>query len=254
MMLTATLGGLIKDYRIKKRLSQFEISLRIGWKDASRLSKIEQGRVGKPTRETIEKIIKALELSEQERSEFLLTGSYLPSNEEIKNAIKKIGPKILNWPYPAYLMDFSWRILLMNQPTIDVFGFPPELFKKVSKLKPNLLENVISPWEMEIFKGDDKNSLKPFNETLVAQFKFEHIGQENERWYKQLVLKLADNESFRNLWSKIQSTDYHKKLSEYEYKEVRWPKSRKVIRYHVFDSKLVFDRRFTATLYLESKI
>jgi len=51
-MLTATLGGLIKDYRIKKRLSQLEVSLRIGWKDTTRLSKIEQGRVGKPIRKT----------------------------------------------------------------------------------------------------------------------------------------------------------------------------------------------------------
>jgi len=40
-MITATLGGLIKDFRIKKRLSQFDVSLRIGWKDTSRLSKIE---------------------------------------------------------------------------------------------------------------------------------------------------------------------------------------------------------------------
>lgn len=57
-MVTATLGGLIKDYRIKKRLSQIDLSLRLGWKDASRISRIEQGRVGKPNRQTAERIIK----------------------------------------------------------------------------------------------------------------------------------------------------------------------------------------------------
>src|SRR3990167_1866129 len=108
-MITATLGGLIKDYRIKKRLPQFEVSLRIGWKDTSRLSKIEQGRVGKPTRETIEKIIKALELNEQEKGEFLFTGGYLPTDQEIKKVIEPVRDKIQNCPHPAVFIDFSWR-------------------------------------------------------------------------------------------------------------------------------------------------
>ena len=107
-MVTATLGGLIKDFRIKKRLSQFDVSLRIGWKDTSRLSKIEQGRVGKPARETIEKIIKALELNQQEKGQLLYAGGYLPTDEEIEDIIKKVRTKIDNWHYPAYLLDFSW--------------------------------------------------------------------------------------------------------------------------------------------------
>ena len=82
-----TLGGLIKTYRINKRLSQFDVALAIGWKDTSRLSKIEQGRV-KPTRPVVEKIMAALNLSSEERGEFLLTGGYLPSDEEITKVIK----------------------------------------------------------------------------------------------------------------------------------------------------------------------
>ena len=86
-MLTATLGGLIKDYRIKKRLSQIDVSLRLGWKDTSRISKIEQGRVGKPNRQTAERIINALDLNEQEKGHFLLVGGYLPIDSEIQKVI-----------------------------------------------------------------------------------------------------------------------------------------------------------------------
>ena len=100
-MITATLGGLIKDYRIKKRLSQFDVSLRIGWKDTSRLSKIEQGRVGKPTRETIEKIIKALGLSQYERGSMLLSCGIVPTREEIKNAIFRLRETIGTFKYPS---------------------------------------------------------------------------------------------------------------------------------------------------------
>ena len=249
-MATATLGGLIKDYRIKKRLSQLEISLRIGWKDSTRLSKIEQGRVGKPARETVDKIIRALELTGQEKGEFLLTGNYLPTDKEIDQVIKSVGQKILMWPYPAYLMDFGWRMLLINQPTIDIFGFPQELLQTARKVKPNLLESVTTKWPMEIFKGDDKKTLKPLAETLVAQFKAEHLGKENEKWYKQLINNLSNNEVFRKLWNTISASDYHKKLSEYEYKLIKWPNG-KIITYHVFDSKLVFDKRFIAVLYLQ---
>ena len=83
-MLLNTLGGLIKDYRIKKRISQLDISLKLGWKDTSRISKIEQGRVGKPNRDTAERLMQALDLTEQERGNFLLVGGYLPTDEEIK--------------------------------------------------------------------------------------------------------------------------------------------------------------------------
>ena len=251
-MLTATLGGLIKDYRIKKRLSQLEVSLRIGWKDSTRLSKIEQGRVGKPTRKTVDKIIEALGLTDQEKGEFLLTGSYLPTDKETDRAIRTVGEKILTWPYPAYLMDFSWRTLLINQPAIDIFKFPQELLRIVRKINFNVLGGAATKWPMEIFKGDDKDTLKPLDQTLVAQFKAEHLGKENEKWYKHLVNSFMGDASFRKLWDTIDATDYHKKLYDYEYKLIKWPNG-KIITYHIFDSKLVFDRRFIVVLYLQEK-
>jgi len=141
---------------------------------------------------------------------------------------------------------------LINQPTIDTFGFPQELLHTARKVKPNLLESATTKWSMEIFKGDDEKTLKPLDQTLIAQFKAEHLGKENEKWYKQLISKLAINTSFRKLWNTIDASDYHKKLYEYEYKLLKWPNGKK-ITYHVFDSKLVFDKRFIVVLYLQEK-
>lgn len=249
--MTATLGGIIKDYRIRKRLSQLDLSLRIGWKDSSRLSKIEQGRVERPSRQTADKINSALELTEQEKGDFLLSGGYLPTDPEIKHVINIVDKKIKLWPYPAYLMDFSWRILSINQPAIDVFGFPQKLLDNVHKININLLDYLITPKEIEILKGDDKDTLKPLDQTMIAQFKAEHLGKENERWYKEIITRLVKNDEFRHLWNSVTANNYHKKLYEYEYKMVKYPKTNKILRYHVFDSKLVFDKRFSVTLYLE---
>lgn len=46
--MSATLGGLLKDYRLQKNLSQLEIAFAMGWKEPSRLSRIEQGKIGNP--------------------------------------------------------------------------------------------------------------------------------------------------------------------------------------------------------------
>lgn len=253
-MLTATLGGLIKDYRIKKRLSQQEVSLQIGWKDTSRLSKIEQGRVSKPTRETIDKVIKALGLTEQEKGEFLLTAGYLPTDEEIKKASQEVEKKVNSWPYPAVFIDFSWRCLMVNQATIETFGFPKGFISLVPKTKPNLLELVVAPKELlpvEILKGDNETNLTPFPIAQVGQFKFEQLGRENDSWYKKLIGNLTKNEKFRRLWQEIDHDTYHKKLLDYEYKIIKWPNNKKPeVRYHVFSSRLISDQRFQVILYL----
>lgn len=253
-MLTATLGGLIKDYRIKKRLSQMEVSLQIGWQDTSRLSKIEQGRVSKPTRETIDKVIKALDLTEQEKGEFLLAAGYLPTDLEIEKITREVESKVMSWPYPAVLIDFSWRCLMVNQAVIETFGFPKDFINQAPKVKPNLLEMVIAPKQfmpVEILKGDNEENLKPFAIAQTAQFKFEQLGRENDGWYKKLIGKLTKDPEFRKIWLNTDSKSYHKKMLDYEYKIIKWPNNEKPeVRYHVFSSRLISDQRFQLVLYL----
>lgn len=253
-MLTATLGGLIKDYRIKKRLSQLEVSLRIGWKGTSRLSKIEQGRVSKPTRETIEKIIKALDLNPQEEGEFLFTGGYLPTDAEIKLAIAEVTDKIDNWPYPAYLMDFSFRWLYTNLYTLITAGYPPKFKKFVIKNRPNFLEFPFLPKEqfsIEVLKGEDINNLKPFQIAQIAAFKTENLHFQNESWYKSLIKNLMKYEDFRKLWPKISLQDYHKKLFDYEYKRMigEYNGKKQSLDFHLQTAKLITDPRFQIVLY-----
>lgn len=253
-MLTATLGGLIKDYRIKKRLSQIEISAKIGWKDTSRLSKIEQGRVGKPVRETIEKIINALALTEQEKGEFLFTGGYLPTEEEIKEAIKQTKERIDNWSYPAYLMDFSWRWLYTNEATLTKISYPISYKKQIPKLKMNFLEVPFLPVEqltVKIWKGENKENLKPLEIAQIAAFKYENAGFQDESWYKKLVQSLTKYPKFRELWPKVDLSQYHKKLFDYEYKRFEgiYHGKKQIFDYHVFTARLINDPRFQVVLY-----
>lgn len=253
IMMIATLGGLIKDYRIKKRLSQIDVSLKLGWKDTSRISKIEQGRVGKPNRTTADRIIQALDITKQERGNFLLVGGYLPNEKEVSVIISETKEKIDSWPYPAYLMDFSFRWLYTNVKTLTALNISPTRKAWVVKNKPNFLTFPFLPKEqqtVEIMKGEDKNNLKPFQIAQIATFKTENEPYKNESWYKNLVKDLMQYDSFRKYWPEINQSHYHKKLFDYEYKTMTAIYSGKKISLHLHLStgKVINDPRFQVVL------
>lgn len=251
--MTATLGGLIKDYRIKKRLSQVDVSLKLGWKDTSRISKIEQGRVGKPNRNTADRIIDALSLTPQERGNFLLAGGYLPNEKEIKTIINETKEKIDTWPYPAYLIDFSFRWLYTNTQTLIALNMPTNQKEWVIENKPNFLTFPFLPKEqraVEIMKGEDKDHLKAFEIAQIATFKTENEAYQNESWYKNLVKDLMQYESFRKYWPEVNLSHYHKKLYDYEYKTMTDVYNGKKVSLHLHLStgKVISDPRFQVVL------
>src|SRR3990167_9002260 len=122
--MSASLGGLLKDYRLQKNLSQLEIAFSLGWKDTSRLSRIEQGRIDKPQRKRMDKICQIMELKDEEKNHILLSGGYLPTMEEIENVRKDLHNLLYNWPYPATVRDFSWRIIDSNPHIFNYYNIP----------------------------------------------------------------------------------------------------------------------------------
>src|SRR3989344_5536505 len=105
-MITASFGGLLKDFRTRKNFSQKEIAYAMGWRETSRLSRIEQGITKKTNRETIDRILNILQLERNKKGQLLLAGGYLPTEEEIKQIRMEVQPLLDKWKYPAYLLDF----------------------------------------------------------------------------------------------------------------------------------------------------
>jgi transcriptional regulator with XRE-family HTH domain len=245
----ATIGGVIKDYRIKKRISQLELSLRIGWTDSTRLSKIEQGRAGTPSRETIDKIIAALELTKSEKGEFLHIGGYVPTRDEIKNVLDTFKHKIDRWPYAAEIIDFSWRVLYSNDSAKELYNLPKMPSKKKVGNYTHLFDTLFIDSGKEIFKGDDESSLQPRVQELISQFKAENLGWENHKWYKDIILKYSRDKRFLDIWNDIRVEDYKRRFLEYEYMLIKYPNGKEK-RYHIIVSELLFDKRFIFIFYL----
>lgn len=255
-MITATLGGLIKDYRIKKRLSQFDVSLRIGWRDTSRLSKIEQGRVGKPTGETIEKIIKALGLTEHERGNILLSSGIVPTKEEVKNVIFRLKGDLDNFKYPFLLVDFTWNTLYFNKLCQGLFKLPDKEYRFLKENNPNWLEALFlrkSFSNVQIKAGYTEKNMRPFEEYLISHFKFEHRSNTNEKWFRNLLSKLVQDDLFRKLWSRIPaSTEENHLLYNYEinYFTGNWRGKEETLKFHIFAVHPTFDSRFALLLHM----
>lgn len=211
-MTNSTLGGLIKDYRMQKGISQLDIAFSLGWKETSRLSRIEQGKTEKPPRELIDKIIHAIGLEEEEKNTLLLTGGYLPTEEEIKRIREETRQILENWPYPATLSDFSWRAIAHNKHHSNIYGISADEVKMLERFTPRVLDIFFNfvPRKLSL-EADSKNKLYwgEFLKMLIINFKYEQRHRTKEKWYIVHIKELMKNDLFREIWVE---TDIRDKL------------------------------------------
>lgn len=205
--MSATLGGLIKDFRTQKNISQIEIAFAMGWKEPSRLSRIEQGKVGKPDRELMDRIIEALNLSEEERNQLLAAGGYLPTKEEIKQVRQKMGQVIDSWPYPASMRDYLWRIVYTNKSLYKLFKIPLKRQVEMEKNCPWVIEEIFKPGFV-LNKINTPKEWKKRKEHLLrtlVHFQYKQKAWSREKWYLDLIKRMMENELFRELWPLAQN-------------------------------------------------
>lgn len=248
-MLTATLGGLIKDYRIKKRLSQQTIALRIGWSDTTRLSKIEQGRVSKPTRETLDKVMKALDLSEQEKGQMLLASKILPTQQEFQRVVNRLKPVISNYRYPLILVDFAWYVAFFNAGAQELFELTSQEIREIEKKKPHWFEVFFNRKKfkaVEIKGGTNEKAILGFAEHEIALFKYEQSLNTNESWFLNLLSKMSKNAYFSDLWRRIKAYQQEHLLYEYEVNTFKgiYRGQERNLSFHVTSIHPTFDFRF----------
>jgi transcriptional regulator with XRE-family HTH domain len=251
--MNVSLGGLIKTYRMNRRLSQFDVASAIGWKDTSRLSKIEQGRV-KPTRQVVEKIMDALNLDEVERGEFLHAGDYIPTENDIKRVRKVVQPFLDRWPYPALLDDFTWRLIAFNKKGLKLYGINENWAFQIRKTKPNLFELIFNPEIAKglIIRGKDNSYWYEWAKENIGQFKIEHHYHSNEPWFQQLMKKLMPLPHFREMWNEVRSHTFKGLIHRYSHFTILAEQFKEESRlsFNAFILPYFRDRRFDLTLFV----
>jgi transcriptional regulator with XRE-family HTH domain len=114
-------GGLLREWRQRRRMSQLELALEAEV-SARHLSFIETGRA-QPSREMVLRLAERLEVPLRERNALLLAAGYAPAYGERPLADPTLGGAkravelVLTGhePYPALAVDRSWNLLAANR-------------------------------------------------------------------------------------------------------------------------------------------
>jgi transcriptional regulator with XRE-family HTH domain len=116
----APLGGLLRDWRQRRRLSQLDLALEAGV-SARHLSFLETGR-SKPSREMVLHLSEQLDVPLRDRNQLLLAAGFAPAYSEqpldapemapVKDAIDRILKG--HEPYPAVVVDRHWELMAAN--------------------------------------------------------------------------------------------------------------------------------------------
>lgn len=130
----APAGRLLRDWRIRRRMSQLELASTAGI-SARHLSFVETGR-SRPSRAMLLHLAENLDVPLRERNPLLVAGGYAPTYhatdfhapemQSVREAVERI--LAAHEPYPAILVDRRWQLVGANRAaTVLVDGVAPEL-------------------------------------------------------------------------------------------------------------------------------
>jgi transcriptional regulator with XRE-family HTH domain len=129
----ATVGGLLREWRARRRLSQLELALEA---DVStrHLSFVETGR-SQPSRDMVVRLAERLDVPLRERNHLLLAAGYAPAypetdmDDQRMQTVREAVRQVLKGhePYPALVVDRHWEMLDANAGVgLLLAGVPPE--------------------------------------------------------------------------------------------------------------------------------
>lgn len=141
-----TIGGLIRDWRRRRGLSQLALSLACGVSQRH-ISYVEGGK-SRPSREMVLRLADHLTLALRDRNAMLLAAGFAPTHRaqafdapdmaEARAAVRLVLDKQM--PFPSLALDRHWTVLATN-PALDglLSGLPPSaLATPVNALKLTL--------------------------------------------------------------------------------------------------------------------
>jgi transcriptional regulator with XRE-family HTH domain len=157
--IAGSIGELLRYWRAARRISQLDLSLEAGV-STRHVSYIETGRA-QPSREMVLRLATALQVPLRERNMMLLASGYAalyqenhleaPELQEARRAIEFILAQ--QEPYPAFVVDRHWNILMTNRGTERFFALFPQGALSGRRnairmvLHPNGLRPYIANWE-----------------------------------------------------------------------------------------------------------
>lgn len=152
-MTTATVGPLLRDWRLRRRLSQLDLALEAEV-STRHLSFVETGR-SRPSAHMVLHLADRLEVPLRERNQLLLAAGHAPVFEQHELDDREMAPVrdalhlILDGhePYPAVVVDRAWEMVAGNRAvSLLIAGVAPDLLEPpVNVLRLSLHPEGVAP-------------------------------------------------------------------------------------------------------------
>lgn len=165
------------------------------------LQRIESGRVRLPVRVTLERVLDALGARYSERREVLELFGYTVttptvSEDDVAWARAVSQHELSEFPFPAYVLDCTHRLIAWNHAVPHLFGLPPDQLARHS---------LLAAW------FDDASPLarlvadpERFLPALIHAMRYEMRHFQNEEWYAELLGQLLALPRFRHYWTLVE--------------------------------------------------
>lgn len=176
-------GALLREWRKRRRLSQFDLALEAGI-SSRHLSFVETGRA-RPSAEMVLHLADTLDVPLRERNQLLLAAGHAPAFAQRALDAPELGPvrdaieQLLqaHEPYPALVVDRHWGLVAANRPVNRlVEGVAPHLLEPpVNALRLSLHPEGLAPcilnlsqWRAHLLADVSREALESGDPALAA--------------------------------------------------------------------------------------
>lgn len=200
-------GGLrLRSLRERAGKTQLWVELEAGL-GTGYLQRVESGRVAQPARSTVERICDALAARFSERREVMELFGYVmsctpPGDEDMVWARETARPELDTFPFPAYVLDCTTRLITWNRPVQALFG-TREDDETLGGLAGKML---LAAWfDPRSALGRMVMEPEGFLPAMIHAFRHEMIQFHGEPWWDAVLAGLREQPVFRNWWDKAKA-------------------------------------------------
>jgi transcriptional regulator with XRE-family HTH domain len=169
------------------------------------LQRVESGKVTQPERATVERVLDALRAGYSDRREALELFGYrvavTPPADEDRAWARAVSRRELHeFPFPAYVLDCTHRLVAWNRHFPRLLGVSPEHARLAQLARRSLLAawfDPASPLGPLVAEPD------VFLPALIRAFRFERQQFWAEPWYAAVLDELMALPSFRHYWDVV---------------------------------------------------
>lgn len=197
------LGKRIRFFRKRANLTQLQLEVELGASSGA-VSRIENNQIN-PTKETIHKIAKVLELNNRE-IDYLIGQTALPATEEEIEKAKEEAEKYLSKRGRlAYLLDDRWRFIMIS-PT----------FRRLLKIKPSEEKYVLGKTTAHVIVDQSSPVLERINQDLYTELLENYLKTYYSRVsfmvddaiYQETLQAIMQNPLAEEIWTNLVSQDF----------------------------------------------